>query len=350
MSLDKGRILITGATGFVGSHLVPRLVQDGYRIVTFGRSHDVDPAYAALPVEHVRGDVTDPRSLDAALQLPGGKFDCIFHMAGLVSYKKKDLARQININVDGTRNVLEAAIKANIRRVVHTSSIAAIGIPGLVRDDTMSRRVAFDESAFKIGDEDFAYNLSGLGLTYCDTKYAAERVVVEMSDRVECVMLNPGIIFGERDTHHHHHSIFKALSRGYWKAVPRGGIPFSDILDVVDAHVAAIDRGLPGQRHNLVSANLTFMEAASIFASIYHCPLPSTTLGPGIIALVGEFCEIAASLGFPFGLSRQTAFLSNYKIFFSSERAKKQLGFRPTNFAETVRRTAPYYLGTGTRQ
>ena len=105
-------------------------------------------------------------------------------------------------------------MQTNISRVIHTSSVAAFGIP----------------KEGEIGSEEIEYNLSGMGLTYCDTKHLAEQEVLRcVSSGLPALILNPGIIFGEGDTHPHHHAIFAAMSKGWMIGVPSGGVTFSDI-------------------------------------------------------------------------------------------------------------------------
>src|SRR5439155_14942859 len=135
----------------------------------------------------------------------------------------------------------------HIRRVIHTSSIAGMGIP----------------DPGTVGDESITYNLEGRGLNYCDSKFQSEREVINFANKgLPVVILSPGIIFGEGDTHPHHKAIFLAMSKGWLVGWPAGGVTFCDIDDVVQAHVSAIDKGRIGERYVLGSANLTFHEAA----------------------------------------------------------------------------------------
>lgn len=332
MPETKPKVLVTGASGFLGLHLVKRLVALGYavRSITRGETVDAVSGQSLLPgeVENFKGDITSKQDMDKAVQ--GCQY--VFHMAGLVSYRTKDLARQITVNVEGTRCVMQACLDAGvaIKRVIHTSSIAAIGIPTVKGE---------------IADETLAYNLYGKGLSYCDTKQEAEKVVLEYAGRgLNVIMLNPGIVFGEGDTHAHHHNIFKSMSRGNILAVPSGGIPFSDINDVVDAHIAAMTRGRSGERYNLVSANLSFMDAARVFSSIYKTNPPKMLIPDAFVLLAGVFCEFLLNLGLPLAFSRQQAYLCTQKIFFHSKKAENELGFRATDFSETIKRTAPHYL------
>ena len=320
------KILVTGASGFIGTSLVPKLVAGGHHVRTMGRSNSVPKAFQNLTLEHKRGDVTNPEHVQEAVS----GCEVVYHLAGLVSYKKRDMARQYAVNVLGTRNILDACLRNNIKRVIHTSSVAAMGIP----------------KEGELGDEEFEYNLHGLGLSYCDTKHEAELEVNSfVRQGLPVIMLNPGIIFGEGDTHPHHHVIFGAMAKGWALGVPPGGVPFSDINDVVDAHVNALDQGRTGERYVLVSANLTMREAGTIFSKVFGTRAPVLEIPGPIIVGLGTLVEATFPLlGLTPALSRQVAWLSQHKIFFSSKKAEEELDFHPTPFSETIKRTSPYYL------
>lgn len=320
------KVLVTGASGFIGSNLVARLVNDGYQVTTFGRSGTPSKKLRDLPIQHVSGDVTNIESIYNVME----GVDVLFHLAGLVSYKKKDVHRQYGVNVVGTRNVMEAAFRCNVGRVIHTSSVAAMGIP----------------KNGEFGTEEIEYNLGGLGLNYCDSKYAAEQEVKLIHKRgLPVVILSPGITFGEGDKHPHHHAIFTALAKGALIGVPKGGVTFSDINDVVDAHVAAIEKGRPGERYALVSANLTYREAAQVFASVQGVRPPMFEIPAAVLIGLGTVAEAVLPLfGMQSPVSRQAAWLAQHKIFFKADKAMEELGFNPTAFEDTIRRVAPYYL------
>jgi dihydroflavonol-4-reductase len=277
---------------------------------------------ADLKIEHVGGDITNPEQVLSAVQ----GCQIIFHLAGLVSYRKRDIQRQYGVNVLGTRHVLEAALKTGIDRVIHTSSVAAMGIP---RPGT-------------IGNETLEYNLLGKGLNYCDSKFEAEQQVLQFAKvGVPVLMLNPGIVFGEGDTHPHHHAIFAMLSKGKVIGVPPGGVTFSDINDVVDAHVNAMTMGKLGERYALVSANLSFKEAAAIVAKVMGTRPPLMVI-PGPLLVAGGSLAELVMLNPP--VTKQVAWLSQHKIFFSAKKAEEELAFKATPFEETIARISPYYL------
>ncbi len=319
-------ILVTGASGFIGQNLVPRLVALGHNIRTFGRSEHLPESLANLNLEHQPGSITN---LSQVTQAMAG-IDFVYHLAGLVSYKKCDYEKIHAVNVIGTRNVMEASLKANIKRVIHTSSVAAFGIP----------------NPGELGSEDIQYNLSGMGLTYCDTKHLGEQEVLKcVSSGLPAIILNPGIIFGEGDTHPHHHAIFALMSKGWMFGVPSGGVTFSDINDVIDAHIRCLDKGKIGERYAVVSANLSFKEAALIFAQLNSLRGPLFEIPNNFLLKLGSIVErISPIFGIDPPLTRQVAWLSQQKIFFSSAKASADIDFRPTPFIDTVRRTSNYYL------
>lgn len=323
------KILVTGATGFIGQKLVPKLLEQNYTVRTFGRSVFKPPSgFPTSCLEHVHGDITEKTKVIQAVS----DCDIVFHLAGLVSYRKVDRDRQYAVNVLGTRNVMEAALTAGVKRVIHTSSIAAMGIP----------------KPGTIGTEDIEYNLAGQGLNYCDSKCASEREVLNYAERgLPAIILCPGIIFGEGDTHPHHRAIFLAMSKGWLIGWPKGGVTFCDIDDVVQAHLNAITMGRTGHRYVLGSANLTYREAALVLARVFGSRPPRFEIPGTILNLAATVSEsLLPLIGKTPSLTRQSAWLSQQTIFFSWDKAQMELKTQVTPFEETVRRTAPYYLNS----
>jgi dihydroflavonol-4-reductase len=318
------RILVTGASGFIGSKLVPQLVGMGHQVRTFGRN--TPQRFQSLQVEHFTGDVTDFSAVSNAV----AGCEVVFHLAGLVSYRKSDTEKQHAINVLGSKNVMQACLDNGVRRVIHTSSIAGMGIP----------------EPGTVGDESIKYNLEGRGLNYCDSKYESEQAVLDYARKgLPVLVLSPGIIFGEGDTHPHHKAIFLAMSKGWLVGWPPGGVTFCDIDDVVQAHVNAMTLGRVGERYVLGSANLTFREAAGVLSSTLGSKPPAFEIPGWVLEGLGSFCEcVFPVFGKSPALTKQVAWLSQQNIFFSNRKAMDELGVSATPFEQTVKRTAPYYL------
>lgn len=324
---DK-KVVVTGASGFIGSNLVKGLVEVGYDVTTLGRAGAAPKGLRHLPIKHISCDVTNKEQVDQSF----AGFDYIFHLAGLVSYQARDVQRQHAVNVIGTKNVMDAALKHDAKRVVYTSSIAAMGVP----------------ADGQVGNEEIEYNLAGKGLNYCDSKYAAELEVLDAWKRgLPVLILSPGITLGVGDTHSHHHAIVKAISKKGLIFVPPGGVTFSDIEDVVAAHISALKNGRSGERYAIVSENLTFLEAAKKYCKVFDLKSQIVVV-PGwfLMGLIAVTEVMSKLTGKVFALSRQQAWLSQHNIFFSSKKAEEELNFKPTSFEDTIKRTADYYLGT----
>ncbi|HEY9792283.1 MAG TPA: NAD-dependent epimerase/dehydratase family protein [Candidatus Obscuribacterales bacterium] len=325
------KVLVTGASGFFGCSLVPALKAASHEAITFGRRQGI-PRFAHLNIEHRRGDISDSSSLTKAFD----GIDVVIHMAGLVSYRKTDYLKLYQSNVVGTANVMQAALSAGVGRVIHMSSIAGMGIP----------------PEGTVGTEGIEYNLSGRGLHYCDTKHGSElKALSFFTQGLPVIILEPGITFGEGDTHPHHHTIFRSMQKGGQIGYPKGGVMFSDIQDVVRTTINAMSQGRPGERYVVGSANLTFRDSSIALSKVIGGRIPVFPIPGAISELAGVASEAIVPL---FGqtpkLTWQVAWLSQHKIFFSSDKAMKELGHKQTPFEETIRRTAPYYLGCATSE
>jgi dihydroflavonol-4-reductase len=319
------QVLVTGASGFFGKRLIPKLVNSGYKVNTFGRN-DLPNSLLPLVNKHYRGNIADINTIHQAMK----DIDVVFHLAGLVSYRRCDYEKLYQNNVIGTRNMMTAAMKASVSRVIHMSSIAGMGIPneGMLADETIE------------------YNLKGLGLHYCDTKHGAELEVLKfVKQGLPALMLAPGITFGEGDTHPHHHTIFASMARGSSIGYPKGGVMFTDIENVVDVCLNSIHRGRIGERYVLGSENVSFYDAAITLSKLIGSRPPKFAIPPWLAESAGYISESVLPLfGLTPTLTRQVAWLSARKIFFTFDKAIAELGLQPIAFKDTVKRTAPYYL------
>jgi len=173
-------ILITGATGFLGSHLARKLVERGERVKILLRKTSKTLNIDDIDAERVYGDVLDIDSIRNALK------DCdrLFHVAGLVSTKKADYKKMEEININGTVNVLTAALDAGVEKVVYTSTIGAVGV----------------EPGGGIGNEDTSYNLEPYGVQYLNSKHYAELEALKFVEKgLPLVIVNPAMVMGPGD-------------------------------------------------------------------------------------------------------------------------------------------------------
>jgi dihydroflavonol-4-reductase len=327
----RGRcVAVTGATGFVGQHLALLLRRLGANVTALVRSSSPAASLKAAGVACVVAALDSPESL--ALACRG--CDYLFHLAGEVSFESEFL-RFVRTNVDGTRLILEAARQANVKRVIFTSSIVAVG--------ASSRPVIQNETA--------PWNLAHLRIPYVTTKRQAEELALAASDdRLAVVAVNPSCVIGPDDFRH---SEFGGLCQRFWRGrVPfyfGGGSNFVDVRDVAAGQLLAAQFGRPGQRYILGGVNRTY---AAFFAdlarsdgrAIFRVRLPSCLAHP-IAALDALHQGRRQRQGRPTRpqLTCGQAKLQGLFFFFTSSKAHAELGYQPRPFAETVRDTHAFW-------
>lgn len=321
------KALVTGASGTLGANLCRRLLSEGWRVRALVRRPLDHPLLADKPLEKWQGDVTNAASLMGA----AADCDVVFHVAGFISYAPRDRRKCFQVNVEGTRNVLRSAAKASVRRIVVTSSTAAVGMTG-IGQPPLNESAAFERR--------FESN------PYMATKHQAEREALEFSD-AEVVAVNPATIFGAGDVHGNAADVFRRLAAGRLKWCPPGGTGAVSVSDCVDGHLRALERGEAGKRYILCSENVTFRELFATIADTLGAPAPRRRLPPWLYP--GAYAAMRvhdAVLGWRDGvkLSRFVLDIGFQQRYFDSTRAKSELGWSPRqSLAEMVAEAAEFY-------
>ncbi len=256
------KILVTGATGFIGSSLVKKLaLTDDEVSILVRKNSDLTSLTDVLhKVKLVYGDITDRASLDRALK----GIDLVYHSAGLTYMGDKKNALLYRINVEGTRNILQASAAAGVTRVVHVSSITAVGI-------------AFDK---KPVDESVIWNFHQIDLEYARTKHLSEVEVAEAVKKgLDCVIVNPAFVFGAGDINFNAGRIIKDTYNRKLPFYPLGGICVVDVEIVADTIITAMKKGKTGERYILGGENVSYKQLADTISKItgaprVHFPLP----------------------------------------------------------------------------
>jgi len=318
-------ILVTGATGMVGSVLTRQLVRGGADVRIFRRpSSDMDLlGPAAEQVEHAEGDLRDARSvLDA---MDGVKQ--VYHAAARVQFGTRDRAALRAVNVEGTAHVMDAALRAGVDRVVHTSSMAALGRP--LRDD-----VLIDETTTWRD----APHRSDYGRSKREAELEVHRAIAEGLD---AVIVNPALIFGTGRPGEGTRRIVDAVRREWIPAAPPGGTNVVDVEDVAQGMRRAMVNGETGERYLLGSENLAWAEILRTLADAFGVEAPRSTVPPRLLR-AGAY--VAEAVGFVTRtdpvFSRSLADTASHVYRYDNHRARAELGctFRP--FAATARRIA----------
>ncbi|HZU98629.1 MAG TPA: SDR family NAD(P)-dependent oxidoreductase [Planctomycetota bacterium] len=322
------KVLVTGATGFVGSEIARQLVREGHEVRVLVRKTSKLDGLKGLDFERFEGDITDRGSVERALQ----GVDALIHTAANVSARRRDKDKIYKANVEGTRTVLEAAHARGGLRVVYTSSVAAIG--------ATPKPVAQTESSpWKAGD----------GYHYIDAKWQAEQIALGLAARgLDIVILNPGFVLGPGDVYLGSTRLVLEFLKGRLGWITDGGITFCDVRDVAKAHVAALTKGKAGERYIVASMNHTLHEALATVGRVSgmkparRAPYPFVWLA----ALLSE----AASLVKEHSLEEINRPVVRYGRLFNytdSTKARRELGYEVRPFEESIRDTVKDFLARG---
>ncbi len=262
------RVFMTGASGVVGGPVLRRLVADGNEVRALSRTAETDVALEASGAEPVRGDMLEPASLSSAV----AGAEVVFHIAGVNEMCGRHSEHMVRVNVEGSVNVVDAARRAGCRRVVYTSSAAALGERvGTVGSETSPHR---------------GWYLS----EYERSKHLAERAVTAL-EGIEIVTVNPSSVQGPgRATGTG--KIVLDLARGKLPFVVDSTISVVDIDDCANGHVAAATRGTPGARYVLNSFTIALREALALLEQHLGRPLKVRYLPRSAVWVAGFAGEL----------------------------------------------------------
>ena len=326
------KALVTGATGFVGSNLVRELVADGVEVRILVRAGSDRRAVADLPVEAAIGDLLDPASLAPALQ----GVDHLYHVAADYRLWAPDPTALYRVNVDGTRELLQAAEAAGVSRVVYTSSVGTLGLPP---DGTPGTEATPVTLADMVGD-------------YKRSKFLGEREAEAAAARgVPVVIVNPSAPVGPWD----------------WKPTPTGrmlvdylkgrmfayldtGLNVVHVRDVARGHVLAAARGRVGERYILGHAegNLGLREIFVRLAPYTGIPAPRWRLGYAVALAFATLFEGASRLTGREPLASRTAVrMAKKRMFFDPGRAVRELGLPQTPVDQALRDAIDWFWAHG---
>ncbi|MCY4146037.1 MAG: NAD-dependent epimerase/dehydratase family protein [Chloroflexi bacterium] len=322
--------LITGATGFLGSHVLRRWLAGSHAARVLYRSPSKLRLIDDLSFEAVAGDLDDAARLEAAC----AGCEVVFHIAAKADYwKDSDREALWRINVDGTRNVLAAAQKAGVARVVFTSSASAIGI----------------RPSQELADEDTAFNLRPQQFYYAHTKRQAEAVVAEfVADGLDVVTLNPTVIIGPGDLNAISGSFVIETARWQW-LVPSssGGLAVIDVRDVARAHVAAVEKGHPGERYILNAANLNYSEFFRLIARACGVRPPLLNMPDWLLEPTARFIEGVRHFGISTPMDANQARLGSEHVYFDGGKAERELCAAQIDIETSLRETYEWYARNG---
>lgn len=312
------KVLVTGATGFIGGHLVRRLVDEGHDVTIFARSERALEAFPDLGIHLAQGDLSDNNSILRACE----GIERVYHLAGVIAYRASERAMMEKVNVKGTRKVVDACVTHRIQELVYLSSVVAIG-------------ASFDGTPLT---EESEYNIDHLNLGYFQTKHAAEKIVVDAHKEhgIRTYILNPSTIYGAGDALKGSRKTQIKVAQGKFPFYTPGGVNIVSIKDVLYALRVIVEKGTPGERYIIAGENITIKE---LFQLIAHCSgvkPPTVGLQKWMIKILGQVGELLALFGLKGPMSSETAWTSTLYHWFSNEKAKKELGLNPRSAQEAI--------------
>ncbi|MCJ9429780.1 SDR family oxidoreductase [Kordiimonas marina] len=313
---------VTGATGFLGRHLIDVLEEKGWTIIAMVRNPAAARAVLDDRVTLVKGDLTDPHSIHDAM--PEG-VDCVFHAAADTSTWSKEAARQQRINVEGTSTLLQTMWNKKVGRMVYVSSIAIYGL----HEDPIS------EDTPRLGATSW--------VSYVRTKAFAERKVKEAVDRgIDAVIVNPTHIVGRYDSHNWARLI-QMMADGSLPGVPPGAGNFANGRAVAEGIVAAYEKGRTGENYILSGPHASFHEFLSIAADLLGLPHPKKPMPEWLLKLLSRVLGFFSLFtGKRPMITPEEAYFAGEAIAVKTDKAARELGYREVPLEQTIREAIDY--------
>jgi len=318
---------VTGATGFVGSHVARALLAQGASLRLLVRASSNLRNIESLPAERVIGDLRDPASLDKAIS----GCEVVFHVAADYRLWVRDPDQMYRANVDGTKAVLEAARKNSVRRVVYTSSVATMGFTGNGH----------------LADEDSPVSLGNMIGPYKRSKFLAEQVALDAGrGGMDVVVVNPTTPVGEQDIKPTPTGriVVDFLKRKF-PAYVDTGLNLVDVRECARGHLAALEKGRSGERYILGGENLTLKQILDKLAALTGLPSPKVKV-PYVMALAtGVVDEVVTGriLGREPRATIDAVRMGRKKMFVSSAKAERELGWKSLPVDDALRRAVDWF-------
>jgi dihydroflavonol-4-reductase len=325
------KVLVTGASGFLGSHVVRKAIQHGFEVRAFVRKSSSLKNLEGLPIEIFTGELKSQDDLTKAL----AGCEWLFHLAADYRFTSIQGNQLLQTNIEGTKAVLAAAKNSNTSRIVYTSSIATIGIP---KDGTP-------------GNENTTLTRQDLVGPYKLSKYLAEQEALKAAAAgCPVVIVNPSAPVGSHDIKPTPTGKFIVdFLNGKLFAYTNTGLNLVDAEDVAEGHILAAQKGKVGERYILGNKNLDFKTILEILSSITGLPAPKFCLPHGAILFMAYANHIFSKnlLKKEPGIPLEGVKLSRKKMFFNPEKAQKELGIPQTPVEEALKKAVQWYQENG---
>jgi dihydroflavonol-4-reductase len=319
------KLLITGGTGFLGHHLIKKLINLGYNDIRVLKTKGDDAKLLSnFNVEYVEGDITNANDVENATK----GCNVVFHLVGMISYWDKMNKLQYDINVLGTKNIVNSCLANNVEKLIYVSSNAAVGnIPG------------------KLADENTPYNLDKLKVNYCDTKHLGELEIKKGIEKgLNAVIICPASMYGDGDIRRIHSDLMFKFSFPFNHITMPGGLAVVDVDDVAESLIKAWQIGKSGQRYLIIGENLTFTQIRTIIAKEIGINPPNIKLPIWLLKILASiFVFISSITGKKPKLTPAMVNFFTLEFWFDNSKSIKELGITYTPFKESIKRAVKWY-------
>nr|BFD58034.1 SDR family oxidoreductase [Bdellovibrio sp. CKG001]BFD61461.1 SDR family oxidoreductase [Bdellovibrio sp. HM001]BFD65193.1 SDR family oxidoreductase [Bdellovibrio sp. HAGR004] len=324
------KVLVTGANGFLGSWVTRALVAEGHDVYALVRAKSDLSELEGVNCKYIHGDVTDVHSLLEAVK----GMDTVFHLAGVIAYKKSQRAQMEKVNVEGTANVIAVCREHHVRRLVYLSSVVAIGA-GYTPDQILN--------------EESPYNIAELDLGYFQTKHQAEILVREAckKNEIDAVILNPSTIYGRGDAKKGSRKMQIKVAQGRLKFYTSGGVNVVAAEDVVAGILSAWKKGRTGERYILAGENILIKDLFAMIAQEAGVKPPQHQLPSPLLHTVGAIGDFMEKMGLKGPLSRENAYTATMYHWFDSGKAQRELDFKPRPAREAIHNSVQWMKDHG---
>jgi dihydroflavonol-4-reductase len=310
------RVLVTGATGFIGSHLCHALNREGYSTRALIRSSSSLALIEDLKLDLFVGDLMNPDSLEMAMQ----NIEVVIHCGAEVG-GWKDRRSMVASHIIGTENILQAMKRSGIRRLLYTSSVAALGVPD---------PAPAGQEPVPI-DERHQWNYDPDEWPYGYAKHCAEQTVLEaVASGLDALILNPAAVIGPGDKNLVASAVVYHMGRGLRPPIPPGGLNVVHVEDVIDGYLAALEHGRSGERYILGGHNIQFEDFLQQIAETIGSP-PLRVKLPGWVfnSLAGVIDSIGPIVKLP--VRGHLLRMVGRHFYYDTSKAATELGVPPKN-------------------
>jgi dihydroflavonol-4-reductase len=321
-------VLVTGASGFIGSAVCRHLLQQGSKVRALHRASSDLAALEGLSVERHVGDLFDPEGLARAAD--GARW--VFHVAAVAEYWRQRPEQVIRGAVEGTRNIVQACLQSGVERLILTSSMAALGVP----------------EHGELLTESHVFNLPAKRFPYGYSKRQAEIEALQAAGAsLEVVIVNPSIVLGAGDVHQISGSLVVQAARGRTFLYTGGGTNIVHVDDVAAGHLAAAKRGHSGDRYILGGANLSYRQLFTLLAEVVGNRPPWLRLPDWAIAPTASLTDLVRRVA-PLPLDGNQLRMSRQRLFCDTSKAQRALGLaQPRPARQAIVEALAWYRAHG---